>query len=110
MRIRRPLTLAAQAGRTPLSPGVYRLYHRRQLLHVGMAAGRATLRSEILSHARGAYGPRTQRATRVRWEVARDAHFAQRRFVACCAAFAYAAGGPAARRASPSTSRRYSSP
>ena len=89
----------------PASPGVYRLYHGPRLIHVGMAAGAATLRSEITAHARGDYGPRTQAADRVEWEVAPDALLAYKRFLALYSAFSYSAesGAP------PSASGRYSS-
>ena len=70
----------------PLCAGVYRLYAGTQLLQVGMAGGAATLRSEIECHARGEYGARTQSADRVEWEVAPDALFAYRRFLALYAA------------------------
>jgi hypothetical protein len=76
-----PKTLIDQAQDCPAFPGVYRLYCGQRLLHIGMAAGAATLRSEILSHARGDYGTRTQAADRVEWEVAPDAVFAYRRFL-----------------------------
>lgn len=75
-----------------------------------MAAGAATLRSEVLAHARGEYGALTQRADRVEWEIAPDALFAYRRFLAIYAAAIYDAGGNAAADSSarPSTSRRQS--
>lgn len=93
----------------PLCAGVYRLYEGKQLLHVGMAAGGATLRSEIERHADGEYGGRTQRADRVAWEVAPDAVFAYRRFLALYAAATYpAAGREAANDDAPSASRRLS--
>ena len=60
--------------------GVYRLYRGKRLLHIGMAAGAATLRSEVFGHAHGAYGAATLLADRVKWEVAPDAEFAYRRF------------------------------
>lgn len=100
--------LAAQADECPACAGVYRLYRGAQLVHVGMAAGAATLRSEVLSHARGEYGPRTQGADRVEWEVAPDAIFAYRRFLALYAAATYAASGSALDdELAPSASRRH---
>ena len=72
--------------------GVYRLYHGLQLLHIGMAAGAATLRSELAAHARGDYGPHTQAADRVEWEVAPDAVFAYQRFLALHSTLMYMAG------------------
>jgi hypothetical protein len=98
MHRRRPITLASRAGDCPLAPGVYRLYRGRRLLHVGMAAGAATLRSEVLSHARGHYGPHTQRATRVRWEVAPDGLAAHRRFLTLYAQATYHPRADASRR------------
>jgi hypothetical protein len=92
----------------PPCAGVYRLYTGSRLLHVGMAAGAATLRSEVGCHARGEYGARTRDADRVEWEVARDAFFAYRRFVALVAAANHAAGGAANDDAGPSASRRLS--
>lgn len=88
----------------PDSPGVYCLYQGPRLIHVGMAAGAATLCSEIRAHARGDYGPRTQEADRVEWEVAPDALLAYRRFLALYSAFSGAASD-----APPSASGRYSS-
>lgn len=87
-----PNTLADQARDCPDCAGVYRLYRGQSLLHVGMAAGGATLRSEILCHARGDYGPRTQAADRVEWEVAPDAVLAYRRFLALYSALTFAPG------------------
>jgi len=85
--------LARLAYSSPLSPGVYRLYRGKHILHVGMAAGAATLRSEILAHARGEYGTATQSADRVDWEVAPDAVFAYRRFLSVFASATYDASG-----------------
>jgi hypothetical protein len=100
-------SLAAQAEACPSCGGVYRLYEGAHLLHVGMAAGAATLRSELLCHARGDYGPRTQRADRIEWEVAPDAVFAYKRFLALYAAATYCASGSAAMEdAAPSASGR----
>src|SRR5215208_3435380 len=93
------------AADCPLSAGVYRLYQGQRLLHVGMAAGAATLRSEALSHARGEYGPLTQQADRIDWEVSPDAIVAQQRFRTLYAAATHAAS---AEEGSPSASRRYS--
>jgi hypothetical protein len=88
---------------------VYRLYRGRQLLHIGMAAGAATLRSEIISHMRGDYGPRTQAADRVDWEVMPDAVLAYHRFLALYSALTYAAGGwDPNNEGPPSASGRYS--
>jgi hypothetical protein len=93
----------------PLCAGVYRLYAGTQLLHVGMAGGAATLRSEVECHTRGEYGARTQSADRVEWEVAPDALFAYRRFLALYAAATHAAPGVAANdEPAPSASRRLS--
>lgn len=88
--------LAAQAEECPACAGVYRLYRGAHLLHVGMAAGAATLRSEVLYHAQGGYGARTQNADRVEWEVAPDALFAYQRFLAVYAAATYQASDTAA--------------
>ena len=102
------ISLAAQAEACPTCGGVYRLYEGTRLLHVGMAAGAATLRSELLCHARGDYGARTQRADRIEWEVAPDAVFAYKRFLALYAAATYcASGSPATQEAAPSASGRH---
>ena len=80
------------------------------MIHVGMAVGGATLRSEILAHARGDYGPATQMADRADWEVAPDAAFAQHRFLSVYASATYdASGGGSPRNDGPSGSRRHSS-
>ena len=84
-------TLTELATDCPPSPGVYRLYRGTQLLHIGMAAGGATLQSEILSHAHGGYGRRTQEADRIEWEVVPDPVFAYRRFITLYSALTYAA-------------------
>jgi len=102
-------TLAACVHDCPLSAGVYRLYRGRRLLHIGMAAGAATVRSEVLWHCRGHYGPATQRADRVEWEVAPDALAAYRRFLSLYRALLYSADGGTRRRHDPlTTSRRHS--
>jgi hypothetical protein len=80
------------------------------MVHVGMAAGRATLRSEILAHARGDYGPATQAADRADWEVAPDDTFARQRFMSVYARATYdASRGGSRRDEAPSGSRRHSS-
>jgi|SRR5919198_2532872 hypothetical protein len=109
MRARRR-TLASVVRDCPLAPGVYCLYRGARLLHVGVAAGAATLRSEVRRHARGEYGPLTQSAERVRWEVSRDALFAYRRFLSLYAASLYAADGARQRQLHLSASRRHSAP
>ena len=85
--------LARLAQSSPLAPGVYRLYCGKRIVHVGMAAGAATLRSELLAHAHGDYGAATQSADRVDWEVAPDAFFAYRRFLSVFASSTYDASG-----------------
>lgn len=101
--------LSALALGVPPSAGVYRLYEGTRLLHIGMAAGGATLRSEVAGHARGEYGARTQAADRVEWEVAPDAIFAYRRFLALYGAATQAVAGAAANDdMGPSASRRLS--
>lgn len=101
-----PKTLADQACECPASSGVYRLYRGQSLLHIGMAAGAATLQSEILAHARGDFGARTQGADRVEWELAPDAVFAYQRFLALYSAVTFA---PEERDdIAPSASARYS--
>ena len=92
-------TLAACVHDCPLSAGVYRLYRGRRLLHIGMAAGAATVRSEVLWHSRGQYGAASQRADRVEWEVAPDALAAYRRFLSLYSTLMYE---------KPTTSRRHS--
>ena len=95
--------------RCPRSPGVYRLYRGERLIHIGMAAGSATLRSEIIAHARGACGAATQAADHADWEVAPDALFAYRRFLSLFARATYDASGTAAERRGPlSVSKRHS--
>ena len=85
--------------------GVYRLYHGKDLLHIGMAAGAATLRSELARHARGDYGPGTQRADRVDWEVVPDDLYAYEAFVALYNEAIYAGCERAGEDWAPSTSR-----
>jgi hypothetical protein len=87
--------------------GIYRLYAGKQLLHIGMAAGTATLRSELLLDARGGYGPGTQRADRIDWEVAPDDLFAYEALIALYAAATYAASGCDDGGWAPSASRRH---
>jgi hypothetical protein len=106
-----PKSLVVHACECPASPGVYRLYRGQQLLHIGMAAGGATLHSEIVSHGRGDYGPRTQAADRVEWEVMPDAVLAYQRFLALYSALTYTAeDAEPANDAMPSASGRYSQP
>lgn len=101
----RPLSRLAR--RCPLSPGVYRLYRGKRIVHVGLAAGGATLRSEIVAHARGEYGAATQAADRVDWEVVPDALFAHRRFQSVFASATYDASGDGASQSEPpSVSKR----
>lgn len=47
----------------PVAPGAYRLYRHARVIYVGMAAGAATLRSELQRHLRGDFGRATQCAT-----------------------------------------------
>jgi|SRR5689334_8629634 len=89
-------TLAACVHDCPLAAGVYRLYRGRRLLHIGMAAGAATVRSEVLWHSRR---QATQYADRVAWEVAPDALAAYRRFLCLYSTLMYE---------KPTTSRRHS--
>ena len=89
--IHEPNALAALAESCPQVNGVYRLYRGPQLLHIGLAAGAATLRSELLAHAGGDYGAHTQAADRVEWEVAPDSVFAYQRFHALRSALMYVA-------------------
>jgi hypothetical protein len=100
--------LAERAKSCPASTGVYRLYRGARIIHVGMAAGAATLRSELLAHAAGEYGAETQAADKVDWEVAPDAAFAYRRFLSLYAAATYLASGGASGEAAPSSSKRHS--
>ena len=101
------ITLEARAQGWPACAGVYRLYQGTRLLHIGMAAGTATLRSELLLHARGDYGPATQRADRIDWEVAPDELFAYERLLALYAEATYAPSGSAEEDWAPSASRRH---
>jgi hypothetical protein len=107
LRRARGAVLAARALHCPLGTGVYQLYRGRRLLHIGMTAGGATLRSEVLAHARGDYGAATQRANRVEWEVARDPLFAYHRFQSIYDSLAYVTPGSARRTWTPSRSRRH---
>jgi len=100
--------LAACAEYCPDSTGVYRLYRDGRIIHVGMAAGAATLRSEVLAHAAGEYGTATQAADQVDWEVAPDGSFAYRRFLSLYAAAVYLASGGVRDEAGPSSSKRHS--
>lgn len=100
-----PTALAILVEECPACAGVYRLYEGPRLLHIGMAAGAATLRSELLRHALGEYGCDTQRADRVDWEVVPDDPFAYEVFVALYNEAIYAAGERASEDWAPSTSR-----
>ena len=91
-----PDTLDLLAADCPAAAGIYRLYRGPCLLHIGMAAGAATLRSEVHAHLRGHYGLRTQAADRVEWEVAPDAVSAYHRFLALHSALVYSADTPEA--------------
>lgn len=101
-------SLSRLAEASPPSPGVYRLYCGERIVHVGMAAGGATLRSEILAHARGEYGPATQSADHVDWEVSPDAALAYRRFLSVFASATYDASGSDAPSRPHSASNRHS--
>ena len=101
------ISLGTQLEKIPASEGVYRLYRGARLLHIGMAAGAATLRSELLLHAHGEYGPATQQADRVDWEVSPDALSAYEIFLALYAEATYSAWGPDVDAPSPSASRRH---
>ena len=97
--------LESCADEIPACVGVYRLYFGKDLLHIGMAAGAATLRSELARHARGDYGPDTQRADRVDWEVVPDDLYAYEAFVALYNEAIYAACERLGEDWAPSTSR-----
>lgn len=106
MRVEKPASvLESFAQEVPACVGVYRLYYGKELLHVGMAAGAATLRSELARHARGEYGPLTQRADRVDWEVVPDDPHAYEAFVALYNEAIYAASERTGEDWAPSTSR-----
>ena len=97
--------LESCADEIPACVGVYRLYFGKDLLHIGMAAGAATLRSELARHARGDYGPDTQRADRVDWEVVPDDLYAYEAFVALYNEAIYCASERTGEDWAPSTSR-----
>ena len=46
----------------PVSPGAYRLWDRERVVFVGVTSGARTLRTELMRHWRGDFGP-TQRAS-----------------------------------------------
>jgi hypothetical protein len=100
-----PTALEALIEECPPYAGVYRLYAGDRLLHVGMAAGAATLRSELARHALGVYGADTQRADRVDWQVVPDDPFAYEAFVALYNEAIYAACESVEEEWAPSTSR-----
>ena len=102
------MDLAELAQACPAAIGVYRLYHGARLLHIGMAAGAATVRSEVLCHARGDYGASTQHADRVEYEVACDALFAYKRFLALYEAASHERHRTESDAPPPSASRRHS--
>lgn len=56
----------------PQSPGTYFLFRGPLLLFAGMAAGGATLRSELSAHLRGDFGARTRAATHFAWLATHD--------------------------------------
>ena len=97
--------LESCAEEAPACVGVYRLYSGDARLHIGMAAGAATLRSELARHARGDYGPDTQLADRVDWEVVPDDLYAYEAFVALYNEAIYAGCERAGEDWAPSTSR-----
>jgi hypothetical protein len=63
---------AANITAVPEGPGVYFLYRRGRLIHIGLATQNRTLRSELERHHRGEYGACTQAATAFDYEL--DAH------------------------------------
>lgn len=101
------IRLEAHADQIPACEGVYRIYQGERLLHIGMAAGAATLRSELLLHARGNYGPATQLADRIDWEVSPDALSAYESFLELYAYATYTASGSEEVNPAPSASRRH---
>lgn len=90
-------------NRAPAKPGAYRLYRNARVIYVGMAAGRATLRSELQRHLRGEFGPHTQSATEFDYREAPDALAAYDAYLDLHGTSGLPAvrqGAPAARRAS----------
>lgn len=63
---------AALINQAPVRPGAYRLYRNARAIYVGMAAGAATLRSELQRHLRGDFGLATQNATEFEYREADD--------------------------------------
>lgn len=67
--------------RVPAAPGAYRLYRNARIVYVGMAAGGATLRSELRRHFRGDFGPATRSATEFEYCEAADAFAAYQAYL-----------------------------
>jgi hypothetical protein len=69
-----PLRFTADAvALVPEGMGAYVLFKGPQPLFAGMAAGGATLRSELTAHLRGDFGPRTRAATHFTWRATAEA-------------------------------------
>lgn len=70
--------IETRIAEAPTAQGAYRLYKDTRVIYVGMAAGGATLRSELNRHARGHFGALSQAATHFDYRVADDAQEAYR--------------------------------
>jgi hypothetical protein len=64
---------AKNVAAAPAAPGAYRLYKDARVIFVGMAAGGATLRSELKRHLRGDFGSGTEAASGFDYQEASDA-------------------------------------
>jgi hypothetical protein len=73
---------AAGIALAPQAQGAYRLWAAGRVQFVGIATGARTLRSELLRHMRGDFGPRTQTATRFDCRVAHTAAHAHELYLA----------------------------
>jgi len=67
---------------SPAAPGVYLLYQNGRLLYIGLAVNGSSIREELASHQRGAYGERTRDATAFLYELGQDPRALHRRYLA----------------------------
>lgn len=72
---------AARINEAPVRPGAYRLYRNARIIYVGIAAGRATLRSELQRHLRGDFGAYTQSATEFDYREAEGGRAARKAYL-----------------------------
>lgn len=64
---------AVNLAGAPQDQGVFTLWDGEELIYVGRATGRATIKSCLADHFAGDHGPCTRQATHYGWEIT---HFA----------------------------------